>query len=156
GQLPTVSFRLPVAALRRAGGPVRLPGRLVRRRRLPWARAGDGTGPARPRPVPGWHRRPGARPGTGRGGQRHGPQPRAGGRGLGQVFGFLTAWLWSWQHPTIPKRVAFLRRVAEDPAVERRFQRRVALVKWGVVVGLVGALLAVGLIWGWDVLRPTS
>jgi STE24 endopeptidase len=42
----------------------------------------------------------------------------------------------SWQHSTIAKRVAFLQRLLVDPGAERAFQRRVALVKWGLVVTL--------------------
>jgi Zn-dependent protease with chaperone function len=48
--------------------------------------------------------------------------------------------LQSWQHSTIARRVAFLQRVLGDPAVERRFQRRVALVKWALLGFLGGAL----------------
>jgi STE24 endopeptidase len=51
--------------------------------------------------------------------------------------------LQSWQHSTIARRVDFLQRLLEDPALEPRFQRRVAWVKAGllaVVVGLLAAL----------------
>lgn len=44
--------------------------------------------------------------------------------------------LQSWQHSTIAKRVAFLRRVLDDPGVERTFQKRVGLVKWALAVTL--------------------
>jgi Zn-dependent protease with chaperone function len=52
--------------------------------------------------------------------------------------------LQSWQHSTIARRVAFLQDVLEDPEVERAFQRRVALVKWGLflALGVVLGLLA--------------
>jgi STE24 endopeptidase len=50
--------------------------------------------------------------------------------------------LQSWQHGSIARRVAFLYGLLKDPAAERRFQRRVAVVKWGVVA-LLGAVLAV-------------
>jgi Zn-dependent protease with chaperone function len=49
-------------------------------------------------------------------------------------------WLSSWQHSTIARRVEFLQDVLRDPAVERRFQWRVALVKWGLLLGLLAAL----------------
>jgi STE24 endopeptidase len=49
--------------------------------------------------------------------------------------------LQSWQHSTIAKRVEFLQRVLDDRGVERAFQRRVALVKWGLALTL-GLLLA--------------
>jgi STE24 endopeptidase len=50
--------------------------------------------------------------------------------------------LQSWQHGSIARRVAFLYGLLKDPTAERRFQRRVALVKWGMVV-VLGAALAV-------------
>ncbi len=46
----------------------------------------------------------------------------------------------SWQHGTIARRVAFLYGVLNDPTVERRFQRRVTLVKWGLMAALGAAL----------------
>jgi STE24 endopeptidase len=59
-------------------------------------------------------------------------------------------WLQSWQHSTIARRVDFLQRVLEDPGVERRFQRRVALVKWSLLIGLTTALFLIGKTQGWD------
>ena len=50
--------------------------------------------------------------------------------------------LQSWQHGSIAQRVAFLYGLLKDPLAEKRFQRRVALVKWGAVV-VLGAALAV-------------
>jgi STE24 endopeptidase len=49
-------------------------------------------------------------------------------------------WLSSWQHSTIARRVEFLQGVLADRSLEPRFQRRVALVKWGLFLGLVAAL----------------
>lgn len=49
--------------------------------------------------------------------------------------------LQSWQHSTIAKRVEFLQRVLVDRKVERAFQRRVALVKWGLTLGLIFVVL---------------
>jgi len=49
-------------------------------------------------------------------------------------------WLWSWQHSTIARRVEFLQSVLADRSLERRFQRRVALVKWGLFLGLLAVL----------------
>lgn len=51
-------------------------------------------------------------------------------------------WLQSWQHSTIAKRVDFLQQVLVDPDLERRFQRRVGLVKWGLLLGLSAILAA--------------
>ncbi len=45
----------------------------------------------------------------------------------------------SWLHSTIARRVAFLQDVRRDPAVERRFQHRVGLVKWALFLGLLAA-----------------
>jgi Zn-dependent protease with chaperone function len=92
----------------------------------------------------------------------HGPGDRltAGGRGLCAtgIRTFIRAlekvalvngisrdrpgFLQSWRHSTIARRVEFLERVLTDPEVERRFQRRVALVKWALVL-LIGAALGV-------------
>ena len=60
----------------------------------------------------------------------------------------------TWQHSTIAKRVAFLHRVAADRDVERRFQKRVWLVKWAVTLTLIGALAAIGALWDWRLLIP--
>jgi Zn-dependent protease with chaperone function len=48
--------------------------------------------------------------------------------------------LQSWQHSTIGRRVEFLRSILLDANVEKRFQRRVALVKWLLLLVLGGAL----------------
>jgi Zn-dependent protease with chaperone function len=53
-------------------------------------------------------------------------------------------WLQSWQHSTIARRVAFLEQMEADPEVASRFQRRVGLVKWGLLVALTAGLLALG------------
>jgi Zn-dependent protease with chaperone function len=51
--------------------------------------------------------------------------------------------LQSWQHGTIARRVEFLQRVLSNPAEERRFQRRVALVKWGLFAILASLMTLV-------------
>jgi Zn-dependent protease with chaperone function len=53
--------------------------------------------------------------------------------------------LQSWQHSTIGRRVHFLRGMLGDPAVERRFQRRVLWVKVGLFA-VLGVLLVVALL----------
>jgi Zn-dependent protease with chaperone function len=58
--------------------------------------------------------------------------------------------LQSWRHSTIARRVEFLERVLTDPVVERRFQRRVALVKWGLVLGIGAAIGVLVRINGWN------
>ena len=51
--------------------------------------------------------------------------------------------LQSWQHSTIARRVAFLHKMLNDPAIEPRFQRRLLGIKVGlfVMLGVVVALL---------------
>jgi Zn-dependent protease with chaperone function len=49
-------------------------------------------------------------------------------------------WLSSWQHSTIARRVDFLERMSADPSLERRFQRRVGILKWGVALILATML----------------
>jgi Zn-dependent protease with chaperone function len=55
----------------------------------------------------------------------------------------------SWQHSTIARRVAFLQGLASDPRREAVFQTRLAVVKWGLLLGLVAALAALVLAHGW-------
>jgi hypothetical protein len=61
------------------------------------------------------------------------------------VFG----WLRAWQHWTIPRRVGYLLSLIDDRGRERRFQRRLKLLRWGLVVGLAAALVALGEAVGW-------
>lgn len=53
-------------------------------------------------------------------------------------------WLASWQHSTLARRIEFLSRVHHDPTVAQRFQRRLLLLKCGLVLLLVLGLLAIG------------
>lgn len=50
--------------------------------------------------------------------------------------GVLNAWL----HGTIARRVEFLEGVLVDHRTERRFQRRLGLLKWGLLTALAGGL----------------
>jgi STE24 endopeptidase len=56
--------------------------------------------------------------------------------------------LQSWQHSTIARRVQFLQKMVVDPSVEPQFQRRVALVKWGLFL-ILGVLLTAAALNGW-------
>jgi Zn-dependent protease with chaperone function len=51
--------------------------------------------------------------------------------------GFLQSWL----HSTIARRVEFLHHMQLDATLEPRFQRKVALVKWGLLLGLGAAMV---------------
>jgi Zn-dependent protease with chaperone function len=62
-------------------------------------------------------------------------------------------WLSSWLHSTIARRVEFLQHMSSDPRVEPRFQRRVVLVKWGLMLGLGAVFLTVMAVLGTEGLR---
>lgn len=49
----------------------------------------------------------------------------------------------SWRHGSIDERVAFLRRLADDPTAERRFQRDLGRWRLGVVLALLVGLSAI-------------
>lgn len=57
----------------------------------------------------------------------------------------------AWQHWTIGQRVAFLRRIDLDPALEARTQRRIGLLKWSLTLALAAgiAILLSGEPWAW-------
>jgi STE24 endopeptidase len=59
-------------------------------------------------------------------------------------------WLQSWLHSTIAHRVTFLEQVIADRSLAVRFQRRVALVKWGLIAGLAAVLVGVVVSGFWD------
>jgi len=71
---------------------------------------------------------------------------------LGAMLKGLFKWLRSWQHSTMPRRVTFLLSLIGNPWKERRFQRRVTLLRWGLIVGLGAALFGLGEAVGWDTL----
>lgn len=76
-------------------------------------------------------------------------------RTLGTVVRAVLGWLRAWQHSTVPLRVAFLVSLAETPARERRFQRNTTALRWGLMLGLAAALLAMGAAIGWSELLRT-
>src|SRR4051794_6217340 len=80
--------------------------------------------------------------GPGDGGRR-GPFGKAAG-----LLRFVGIWLGTWQHGTIAKRVEFLRTL--DGAAERRFQRRVTWMRWGLLVLLVAGVVGVAVGSGWE------
>jgi STE24 endopeptidase len=71
-------------------------------------------------------------------------------RSLGSVVRGVFAWLKAWQHSTMPRRVDFLLSLIGNPAKERRFQRSLSVLRWGLIVALVLALYALGDAVGWQ------
>lgn len=70
-------------------------------------------------------------------------------RTVGGVVRAVFGWLRAWQHATLPRRVAFLLDLIEHPERERRFQWRVWLLRWALIIGLVAALVGLGQVVGW-------
>lgn len=70
----------------------------------------------------------------------------------GRFLRTIVSWLNSWQHSTVTRRVAFLKRMLNEPDVEPRFQRRLGWLKWGVIVVLSGIVIGLGVGFGWEVL----
>jgi Zn-dependent protease with chaperone function len=71
---------------------------------------------------------------------------------LGRTAGllrFVGVWLGTWQHSTIANRVSFLRTLADDPQQERRFQRRVTALRWGLLVLLMAGVVVIIASTGW-------
>jgi Zn-dependent protease with chaperone function len=62
----------------------------------------------------------------------------------------LWGWLKAWQHSTMPRRVAFLLSLIDAPDRERRFQRQMLLLRWGLLLGLLAALVALGEAVSWS------
>jgi Zn-dependent protease with chaperone function len=58
--------------------------------------------------------------------------------------------LQSWQHSTIARRVRFLRRLLTEAEAEPAFQRRLWLMKAGLLAGMGALLAALLLVHGWN------
>jgi STE24 endopeptidase len=65
-------------------------------------------------------------------------------RAIGGMIKDIFKWLKSWQHSTMSRRMAFLGSLIASPQVERRFQRRVTILRWGLILGLAATLLVLG------------
>ncbi len=68
---------------------------------------------------------------------------------LGGLLRLVGVCLATWQHSTITKRVEFLKTLAVDPRRERRFQRRVTLLRWGLLCVLATGMLVIGYLSDW-------
>lgn len=68
------------------------------------------------------------------------------------VLWAVVAWVRAWQHFTMPRRVAFLMSLIDDRKREPRFQRRVRVLRWGLLLGLAALLVVLGEAVGWRVL----
>ncbi|MCS6865819.1 MAG: M48 family metallopeptidase [Gemmataceae bacterium] len=68
---------------------------------------------------------------------------------FGKFVRNVWAWMRAWQHATIAQRVAYLHRLADDLAAERRFQRRLFVFKWVLMLSLTAALIVLGQAVGW-------
>jgi Zn-dependent protease with chaperone function len=72
---------------------------------------------------------------------------------LGARLRGLLGWLKAWQHSTMSRRVAFLLGLIGNPTTERRFQRSMRVLRWGLMAALGVALYALGDAVGWDKLK---
>ncbi|HEV3383883.1 MAG TPA: hypothetical protein VG097_03660, partial [Gemmata sp.] len=70
-------------------------------------------------------------------------------RSLGTMIREMFKWLKSWQHSTMSRRMAFLGSMIGSPQIERRFQRRVTVLRWGLILGLMATLIGLGQAVGW-------
>lgn len=66
--------------------------------------------------------------------------------GLLRLVGVVMA---TWQHSTIAKRVAYLETIIVDSSKERRFQRQLLLLRWGLLFGLLAGTMLLGFAQGW-------
>jgi hypothetical protein len=62
----------------------------------------------------------------------------------------IIAWAFAWVHGTIPRRVSYLQSLIDNPGRERRFQRSMVALRWGLLAALVAITLVFGEIVGWD------
>ncbi|MBA4063933.1 MAG: hypothetical protein C0501_09515 [Isosphaera sp.] len=69
--------------------------------------------------------------------------------GAGRAAGGFVRWLRAWQHSTPERRAAFLLGLIGRPDRERRFQRSLAVLRWGLILGLAAALYGLGEAVGW-------
>jgi len=68
----------------------------------------------------------------------------------------VVSWFRHWVHSTMPKRVNFLLSLIGDPARERRFQRRLTVQRWAIVLALLAAFAAIVVDVGWEPMFGTG
>jgi Zn-dependent protease with chaperone function len=74
---------------------------------------------------------------------------------VGRVVRATLAWLRAWQHSTIPRRIRFLLSLIDDRGRERRFQRRLAVLRWWLAIALAVAIVVLVELVTWQELRKT-
>ncbi|MBA4186937.1 MAG: hypothetical protein C0467_02860 [Planctomycetaceae bacterium] len=77
------------------------------------------------------------------------PEPETERQSFRQLVKGFFGWLRAWQHSTMSRRVAFLLSLIGEPERERRFQRSVTVMRWALILGLLGVLYALGDAVGW-------
>jgi Zn-dependent protease with chaperone function len=65
-------------------------------------------------------------------------------RTLGGMVRGVWAWFKHWMHSTTQRRVGFLLSLIGDPERERRFQRAVTVLRWGLILTLASVFYALG------------
>jgi STE24 endopeptidase len=79
----------------------------------------------------------------------HGGHDDDGRTSIGTLLRGVFGWLRAWQHSPMPNRVRFLHSLVDDRSREARFQWRVRLLRWGLALVLLTALLALAQAIGW-------
>lgn len=69
---------------------------------------------------------------------------------IGTFLRGVYGWMRAWQHAPMPVRVRFLLSIIDDPRSEVRFQRRLKAIRWILVLGLIGAVVLLGQLIGWQ------
>jgi Zn-dependent protease with chaperone function len=82
-----------------------------------------------------------------------GNEPRHDRKTMGEAIRGFLKWLRSWQHSTIARRVDFLVGLSGDPRRERRFQRQVTILRWGLLTVLVAGFIVLCRSVGWDAFK---
>ena len=60
-----------------------------------------------------------------------------------------------WLHSTVANRIDFLRSIANEPQIEAQFQKRLWVLRSGIVVALAATIVIIGMTKGWGTLLHT-